>query len=189
MLIVSAVQAHTNCFFLQLNLKEPDPGNSAPGWPRHGGKVGGRLSGSGAHRLERTHRQVAAAHDNFILGASRARVTDLGFQRSLLVLQQSERPPLGCPRAGQWAGLGRTRQCETTAGPGFTGLRRSGAGGPRRPGGVSPSPLGVCKQRGHGSHQGGSQGVMGWVGGRETRALPISGALALTLLHQRPWRF
>ena len=106
-----------------------------------------------------------------------------------MVLQWSERPPLGCPRAGQWAGLGSIGQCQTPAGPVFTGLRRRGAGGPGWPGGVSRSPLGVCKQRGHGTHQGGCQGVMGWVGGRETRALPASGALALTILHQRLWRF
>ena len=135
------------------------------------------------------HRQVAAAPDHFTLGASQPRVTDLGVQRSLLVLQWSERPSLGCPRAGQWAGLGSIGQCQTPAGPVFTGLRRSAAGGPGWPGGVSPSPLGVCKQRGHGTHQGGCQGVTGWVGGRETRALPASGALALTILHQRPWRF
>lgn len=40
MLIVSAFQACTNCFFLQLNLKGPDPGNGALGWPHYEGKGG-----------------------------------------------------------------------------------------------------------------------------------------------------
>lgn len=47
MLIASAFQDWTNCFFLQLNLKGPDPGNSALASLAVGAEVG-RLGGSRA---------------------------------------------------------------------------------------------------------------------------------------------
>ena len=152
--IVSAVQACTNCFFLQLNLKEPGPGNSATRLASPRGQSRGeagwkRSLPPGMYTQDRWPQlMIIPSLESLRLESQTLSVTclrgDSWFRSGPHALSQSK----AVGRAG------------TPAGPGFTGLRWSGAGGPGR-------PLGMCTQRGQGTHQGGCQGVTGQVGGRE----------------------
>ena len=144
LLIVSVVQARTNCFFLQLNLKELDPGNSALGWLAMEAS-GGRLRGSRAHQPDththtHTHTEVATALSLFsfprLPWEPWGPAIDPGVWKSLLSLQ-SQGSPRGCPRAGQQAALGSSGKHQilpgvTVRGKGVlsqTELSREGTGG------------------------------------------------------------
>lgn len=159
-----------------------------PGWPRRGGKVGGRLGGSGAYHLERTHDRWPQLMIIPSLEPLRLESQTLGF-RGTSWFRSSQRGPHAL---SQSRAVGRAGVHGAVLDPGRPWIHRSqaewsrGARAARR---GEPSPLGVCMQRGQGTYQGGCQGVTGQVGGREPRALPASGALALTLLHQQPRRF